>query len=568
MLRSSSTSDDAYEYDYRRVDPSTVTSEEGGLGEDDDVPYDSLPMGGAQENRLMGDLKLDWQSPEQQAEFKAWWAITWPTMILFFASTSFNLIDMSFLGHYGSAEQSSKYLAASSEAGILFDVTMAIFLRGFLQVLTVLCSQAFGAGKYTLVGRWLQLALVVCTVLGIPVAVLWWYAADILHGIFSLDLEVKRLVEEFSRYSILRLYPQLFAGAIRQFCLAQGVILPLVLIAVVSIVLNVGLNQFFIYGAGSWAGLGFIGSPIATASTNIFIFIVYFVYVFYWRSDMARCWPGWDKHSISLPRLKEFLKQGLPLTVATLLEDLQIQTISSFAIEYANKQPDGSWIVGTHNGLLSFFLSILAFQWGVMKATSVRCGMYIGAQDAMHAKLVAKIAFVVCIIVSVISCVCLLVLRYKVGAIFSNDERVIQAAATIVLPISFGFVALSLFYLSMALLDAQGRPNIVAAAFLCGAWVVAVPLAYVLALTFDMGLLGLWLGLMAGYSVTTLVLCFYVLTTDWNVVLDEALRRNMLGHDPLSDPLTGEGDGVTLFRRPSVSIISADTTPFPSPVLT
>ncbi|GBG24871.1 Protein DETOXIFICATION 19 [Hondaea fermentalgiana] len=564
QLSVTSSSDDAYEYDYRRVEPSTVTSED--LAGDNETPYETLPTGGAQEDRLMGDLKLDWRSREQRAELRAWWSITWPTMTLFFASTSFTLVDMSFLGHLGTPEESSKYLAASSEAGVLFDVTIAIFLRGFLQVLTVLCSQAFGAGQYSLLGRWLQLCLVLCTVLGIPVALLWWFASDILGAIFALDVEVKDLIAQFSRYSILRLYPQLFAGAIRQFCLSQGIILPLVVIAFVSIALNIVLNQVLIHGAWGWAGLGFVGSPIATASTNFFICGVSFFYVFYWRTDTARCWPGWSRDVFYAPRVREFLRQGLPLTLATLLEDIQMQTVSSFAIIYASRQTDGAWIIGTHNGLLSFFLSILAFQWGVMKATSVRCAMYIGMQDAMHAKLVAKIAFVVCIIVSLISCCLLLLFRFKIGEIISKDERVINEAATIVLPMSFGFVALSLFYLSMALLDAQGRPNVVALAFFCGAWVVAVPLAYVLALVLDMGILGLWLGLMAGYAVTTLVLCVNVLTTDWNKVLDDALRRNAMATSDMQQyPFAAEGRDN---RQRLGSIISADTMPFPSPVLT
>jgi Na+-driven multidrug efflux pump len=46
---------------------------------------------------------------------------------------------------------------------------------------------------------------------------------------------------------------------------AQGVVIPGLAAVSVAAVVNVGLNRVLIWGVGSWGGLGFQGSPIATS---------------------------------------------------------------------------------------------------------------------------------------------------------------------------------------------------------------------------------------------------------------------------------------------------------------
>lgn len=189
-----------------------------------------------------------------------------------------------------------------------------------------LSSQAYGASNFALVGQWLQLTLVVVTVFAVPVMVLCWYSSDVLGAVFGLDPELHGLVRTFSRWTMLRVLPQLWTMSIRQFCMAQKLVKPLVVIAMSASLLNIGLNQLFIHGAFGVAGFGFKGSPMATASTNSFTLVVTATYVFWWRKETAKCWPGWSAANVfNLPRLAEFMRQSAPLTLATVLEDFSVQ---------------------------------------------------------------------------------------------------------------------------------------------------------------------------------------------------------------------------------------------------
>jgi hypothetical protein len=69
-----------------------------------------------------------------------------------------------------------------------------------------------------------------------------------------------------------------------------------------------------------------------------------------------------------------------------------------------------------------------------------------------------------------------------------------------------------LFLLSLLSL-CQARPVHVAVSFLIGAWVVGVPLCYVLAFVVDMDLFGLWLGTMCSQIAVSAMTGFFVITS-------------------------------------------------------
>ena len=226
-------------------------------------------------------------------------------------------------------------MAAFSLAGILFEVSNALFVRCFVQVLAVLCSQAYGSGNEKLMGRWLQLCILVMFIVGIPTSVVYWYAGEILNSTIGLEEKLLPLVNEFSRWSILRLYPMLVSGALQQFCLSQKVIKPLVAISGLSVVMNIVFNQVLI------AMFGFRGSPMATALTNVIISILTVYYVFYWRKDIKkRTWTPWSMEVLNKQRFKEYMRQAIPLTLAICMEAFQIQAVGLLVVHLSNTKGD------------------------------------------------------------------------------------------------------------------------------------------------------------------------------------------------------------------------------------
>ena len=117
-------------------------------------------------------------------------------------------------------------------------------------------------------------------------------------------------------------------------------------------------------------------------------------------------------------------------------------------------------------------------------------------------------------------------LHNYVGHIFSNDPRVWHEASKICWLVGSGYAVMSIFYISMAVLNAQARPAIVAKAFFVGAWLVTMPTSYMLAYTADMSLFGIWLGMVAGYLVITIITSVAAWRSDWQQAAADAVTRS------------------------------------------
>lgn len=105
-------------------------------------------------------------------------------------------------------------------------------------------------------------------------------------------------------------------------------------------------------------------------------------------------------------------------------------------------------------------------------------------------------------------------------------------ASKISIAVGVAYFLVGMFYTAMAVLSGQSRPGIVAVAFVVGAWVVAVPLTFPLRHVTRPRLLGLWLAMMAGYFVTTLIAIVAVARSDWDALSLAAIARSE-GQEPL-----------------------------------
>lgn len=70
-----------------------------------------------------------------------------------------------------------------------------------------------------------------------------------------------------------------------------------------------------------------------------------------------------------------------------------------------------------------------------------------------------------------------------------------------------------------------------AVAFLIGAWLISVPLSYLLAFKAHLHLIGLWYGMVGGYAVITAIAAIGVLRSDWHKISREAIERSTLSED-------------------------------------
>lgn len=426
--------------------------------------------------------KIDWD------EISKWSVIALPMSLSFLSRTGMMLTDISFLGHWD-----SDYLSTAGISSTWCSLTYTIVGQGILVPIVTLGAQAYGAKQYHLVGIWHQIGLTLGMIASIFIIILCCFGGTLFQPLAGYDDEQRDKVNSFCRYLSIGVPFLTIFTAQTNYLLAVGITKPQLIANVIGVFVNILLNYLFLYVFD----LGFTGSPLATSVTRIILCITLMVYVHY-KDVLKQTQVSFSfKNMTHESRTLTYIKQALPETLSSVLEDWQLQTISIFAARLGDLE------VSTNNALFSIFFVLSSFMMALCNATQVRMAFHLGNGDIPKAKMVMKFSTVIAFCIGAVVALFFILARAKIGHIFSNDPEVWKLADEVSTLCGCGYLALVIFYISMATLSAQGRPAFIAISFLIGAWGVSVPAAYIFAFHVDAthGLLGLWVGLTLGYAI-------------------------------------------------------------------
>jgi Na+-driven multidrug efflux pump len=109
--------------------------------------------------------------------------------------------------------------------------------------------------------------------------------------------------------------------------------------------------------------------------------------------------------------------------------------------------------------MLQLFFVITSAMFGLTSAGSVRVGTFLGARRPAAAKATAKVTMSLALCLAVTMATLMALFRHDLGKIFSDDPEVWKLTANLTVIVALCYVALSVFYTSMSVLDAQARPG-------------------------------------------------------------------------------------------------------------
>ncbi len=437
------------------------------------------------------------------------------------------MTDLAVLGHLG-----TDFLASASLATIWMSVTSTFLRAGLVQSVRVLGSQAYGAGQNSLVGVWVQIGIWVSIVAAIPTASSWLLTGVVLRGL-GIEERLAAEAELFARISMAWLPLAVLYEVLVSWMQLVEKPLPGMIINFFCVGLNLGLNVVLVHGTRwarvDWDGLGFVGSPIATTLTRLIMLVSMLLVTRVTRWHAPTWAGGWSRQALSWGRVSTFLKQGVPLSLGNLVEDLQIQVIGVLAGRM------GAVAVATNNALINIFMLLATLEAGVMTATSIRVGHHVGVGDKALCAVSARTGFAFALLFAAPISLALWLGRDWLGHVFSRDPRVWSQASEVVWILAAGFFVDALLYAAVGVMEGQARSMVVASALFCGAWLVTVPLAFLFSLRFHWQVRGLWLSFTAGYAVTTVITVIAYLSTRWEVVIEAAkqAREEQKAKEPL-----------------------------------
>lgn len=406
------------------------------------------------------------------------WALAYPIVIATLSETLLGVVDTYMVSQLGAVSVAAVGLASM--------MTWLFYLPfiGLAMGINTFVSQFFGARKDASCGpvTWQGLYIgVVCGVLilcGIPLA-------PVLFDLAAPSAEVHRLGVQFMQLRLMDGPAVMVTATIASFFRGIGDTRTPMKVGIAVNVVNIVLNYALIYGHFGLPRLEVEGSAIGSATAgwigailSLSLFLRGGLQRFQTRHVVKPCWI----------ELRRIIRVGSPIGLQRFLD------IGSFVIFSAFIGRLGDAQLAANQISIQLMSISYTIGLGVGMAAATLVGQYIGAKRLDLAEKSANNAFKLAMRVMIVIGLTFLLFPEAVMSIFTTDLDVIRYGREgLVLAAFFqAFDAMAVVYTGA--LRGAGDTRWTAMAALVGAWLIFLPLAYVLAFTWQMNFWGAWLG--------------------------------------------------------------------------
>jgi len=384
-------------------------------------------------------------------------------------------------------------MLASAALGDTWVFGTIMFAFGILAAMDPIVSQAHGARRGDEAARALQRGSVLALLLS-PLLFLLWMGTERVLLVARQPGDLAAHAATYVGAQAWSIPPMLLFAALKSYLQARGIVLAPLYVTIAANFVNVGLNQWLIFGGFGVAPLGLRGAAIATGLTRTFMFLALLALVAL-RGWHRGAWVPWSRASFAPSGLARLLRYGVPLAFQISLEGWAFQ-IALLLVGRFGEAPLAAHSIVIRVASLSFMVPL-----GISIAASTRVGNLLGAGDRPAAQRSAYVALALGAGVMTVSAALFLLFREAIPRIFTADAAVVALAATI-FPVAAAF---QLFDGTQAVgcgvLRGMGDPVPAMLYNLVGYYLIGLPLGWFLGVRLGWGTAGVWWGLLLALAV-------------------------------------------------------------------
>ncbi|MFQ6634267.1 hypothetical protein Gotur_011338 [Gossypium turneri] len=443
-------------------------------------------------------------------------------------------ISMFFMGKLG-----KEALAGGSLSIGIANITGYSVISGLAMGMEAISSQACGAKQWPLMGQTLQRTIAILTIACLPISVLWLNIESILL-FCGQDPVISSVASTYLAFSLPDLLFQSLINPLRIYLRTQNITLPLMLTAAFSLALHAPINYILVHHLR----LGIQGIAVAVTITDLNLLVTLLLYLCFsgicdktWQGIAVavtitglnllvtlllylcfsgicdKTWQGWSLECFD--EWKPIFCLAIPCCLSVCLEWWWYELMIVLSGLFINA-PEA---VATMGILIQATSLTYIFPSSLSLAVSTRVGNELGANQPSTAKTSSTIALSCAVLTSFMAMSFMTTMRNAWGQIFTNDKAILSLTA-MVMPVA-GLCELGncpqTTGCGVLRGSARPRPTLGANINLGSFYAVGLPIAVVMGFVMDIGLLGLWLGLLAAQVVCAIVMVIVVARTDWFV---------------------------------------------------
>ena len=408
--------------------------------------------------------------------------------------------DTLMVGHYG-----TNGLAA---AGFVNNIIALLVVggMGFSYGLTPIVGALLGEGRTQAIAGKLKNGLFACSGVGLLMM--------LVAGLLFVSLpwlgqpaELLPLMRPYLLTLLLSMMPLMVFNAYKQFSDGiQDTSMPMWIILVAN-VLNVFGNWLLIFGHCGFPELGLLGAGIATLFSRL-IQLILMASVFHLTRRYDQYREDFHKGKINISDQRELHQMGWPVALQLGME------AASFSLSVLYVGWLGATALASHQIMLTISQLFFMLYYGMSAAVAIQVSYYRGAGELEETRRVAAAGLHLCWLIALVEGIPLLLLRSRVGLLFTQSSEVVALVAMIAVPFLLFQVgdALQCTYANALRGMARVKP-MVWIAFIAYI-VISLPLGYIFGFVCGWGLVGIWMAF--PFGLTTAGLLYYKEFRRWN----------------------------------------------------
>ncbi|KAL3627501.1 Protein DETOXIFICATION 40 [Castilleja foliolosa] len=461
--------------------------------------------------KILSDTDLPWLTRSTTAtwiELKLLFKLAAPSVATYLINNAMSTSTRIFTGHLGNLQ-----FAASTLGNDGIQLFAYGLLLGMGSAVETLCGQAYGARRYDMLGVYMQRATVVLLIFSLPIVAVYLLSRQLL-----LAIRESEKVSALAALFVYGLIPQVFAYAvnfpIQKFLQAQSIVGPSAWISLATL----GLHLVMCWVAVYRIGMGLLGAALVLSLSWWIIVVSQFVYIV--GSEKCRdTWTGfkWE----ALTGLWEFVKLSIASAVMLCLETWYFQVLVLVAGLLENPELSLAALAACMSvSDLMFMVSV-----GFNAAASVRVGNEIGAGHPKSAAFSVVVVNLVSFIVAAVAAIVVLWQRHVISYLFTEGEAVANAVSDLCPLLAVTLLLNGIQPVLSGVAVGCGWQAFVAYVNIGCYYVVGIPVGCLLGFTFNLGVKGIWAGMIGGTMMQTLILLWVTFRTDWNKEVEKAKKR-------------------------------------------
>ena len=434
-------------------------------------------------------------------EFSYNWRLAAPVIMGMLGHTIVGLVDNLMVGQLGAAE-----LAAVSLGNSFFFVAMSIGI-GFSTAITPLVAEADSEHNFAKGKSAFKHGFVLCSLLAIVLFVLILLAKPLMY-MMDQPQEVVVLALPYLDIIAISLVPLIIFQALKQFSDGMSLTKFPMYATIIANVINVFFNYVLIFGVWGFPKMGVVGAGIGTLIAR-FVMIVLMWY-FLNRLEKTKAYVKDLKlfvleHSM----LKKINSLGLPSALQMFFE-VGLFTAAIWLSGTLGKNPQAANQIALNLSSMTFMIAT-----GLSVTAMIRVGNQKGLKRPVELRRIATSIFIMGLALAILFALIFLIFNNVLPTFyldlndlthFADNQNVVEIASSLLIIAALFQISDSTQVVFLGALRGLQDVKIPTLITFFAYWIIGFPVSYFLGDASKYGSSGIWIGLLAGLTASSIFL--------------------------------------------------------------